>query len=83
MVSRSGLVQFEGPSIDGMSQSDLTTMRRRVGFLFQQAALFDTAFDPLALRIDVHYFVPQTIQIVLVGWHVAKVPNTAKLNQDQ
>ena len=49
----SGQVLFEGISIEGMMQAELTEMRRRVGFLFQQAALFDsfTVFDNVAFGL--------------------------------
>ena len=49
----SGKVLFEGISIEGMMQAELTAMRRRVGFLFQQAALFDslTVFDNVAFGL--------------------------------
>ena len=49
----SGQVLFEGISIEGMMQAELTAMRRRVGFLFQQAALFDslTVFDNVAFGL--------------------------------
>ena len=57
----SGLVEFEGHSIEGMSQYDLTTMRRRVGFLFQQAALFDslTVFENVAFGLRTKGGVPE------------------------
>ena len=51
----SGEVLFQGRSVAGMSERELTAMRLRVGFLFQQAALFDSlsvydnvAFGPRA-----------------------------------
>jgi phospholipid/cholesterol/gamma-HCH transport system ATP-binding protein len=50
-----GDVLFEGTSINKLSEKELTRLRLRVGFLFQQAALFDSlnvydnvAFGPRA-----------------------------------
>jgi phospholipid/cholesterol/gamma-HCH transport system ATP-binding protein len=46
----SGEVRFEGRPLAGMKEGDLTALRLRVGFLFQQAALFDSlsVFDNIA-----------------------------------
>ena len=46
----SGDVLFEGKSVQKMTERELTAMRLRVGFVFQQAALFDslTVFDNVA-----------------------------------
>lgn len=46
----SGEVFFEGKPLRRMSERELTAMRLRVGFLFQQSALFDslTVFDNVA-----------------------------------
>lgn len=48
-----GDVLFEGTSLSTLSEPDLTRMRLRVGFLFQQAALFDslTVFDNVAFGL--------------------------------
>jgi phospholipid/cholesterol/gamma-HCH transport system ATP-binding protein len=48
-----GEVLFEGVSIRTLSETDLTRMRMRVGFLFQQAALFDSlnVFDNVAFGL--------------------------------
>jgi phospholipid/cholesterol/gamma-HCH transport system ATP-binding protein len=48
-----GEVLFEGASVHALSERDLTRMRQRVGFLFQQAALFDslTVFDNVAFGL--------------------------------
>ncbi|MBA4190440.1 MAG: ABC transporter ATP-binding protein [Planctomycetaceae bacterium] len=48
-----GEVYFEGTSLGTLSERDLTLMRLRVGFLFQQAALFDslTVFDNVAFGL--------------------------------
>jgi phospholipid/cholesterol/gamma-HCH transport system ATP-binding protein len=48
-----GEVLFESVPLRGMSETDLTRMRLRVGFLFQQAALFDSlnVFDNVAFGL--------------------------------
>jgi len=48
-----GEVLFEGTALNTLSERDLTLMRLRVGFLFQQAALFDslTVFDNVAFGL--------------------------------
>ncbi len=48
-----GEVLFEGRPLSKMSERDITAMRLRVGFLFQQAALFDslTVFDNVAFGL--------------------------------
>ena len=48
-----GEVYFEGKPVRGRSERDLTALRLRVGFLFQQAALFDslTVFDNVAFGL--------------------------------
>ncbi len=48
-----GEVLFEGKSIAGMRERELVAMRLRAGFLFQQAALFDslTVFDNVAFGL--------------------------------
>ena len=48
-----GEVLFEGTPLRGLAERDLTRMRLRVGFLFQQAALFDSlnVFDNVAFGL--------------------------------
>jgi phospholipid/cholesterol/gamma-HCH transport system ATP-binding protein len=48
-----GQVFFEGTSVATMTERELTLMRLRVGFLFQQAALFDSlsVFDNVAFGL--------------------------------
>lgn len=48
-----GEVTFEGQPLHRMSERQLTAMRRRVGFLFQAAALFDslTVFENVAFGL--------------------------------
>lgn len=50
-----GDVQVEGKSVLAMRERELTALRLRVGFLFQQAALFDslTVFDNVAFGLRV------------------------------
>jgi phospholipid/cholesterol/gamma-HCH transport system ATP-binding protein len=45
-----GEVNFEGSSLNSLTEKQLANLRLRVGFLFQQAALFDslTVFDNVA-----------------------------------
>ena len=48
-----GEVLFEGRSVGKMTETELTRMRLRVGFLFQQAALFDSlnVYDNVAFGL--------------------------------
>src|SRR3954469_17794482 len=48
-----GEVWFEGTALHTLSETGLTRMRLRVGFLFQQAALFDSlnVFDNVAFGL--------------------------------
>jgi phospholipid/cholesterol/gamma-HCH transport system ATP-binding protein len=48
-----GEVLFEGTPLHRLTETELTRMRLRVGFLFQQAALFDslTVFDNVAFGL--------------------------------
>jgi phospholipid/cholesterol/gamma-HCH transport system ATP-binding protein len=50
-----GQVYFEGTSLQSLSERELTRLRLRVGFLFQQAALFDSlnVFDNVAFGLRV------------------------------
>jgi phospholipid/cholesterol/gamma-HCH transport system ATP-binding protein len=50
-----GEVYFEGASLQSLSERELTRLRLRVGFLFQQAALFDSlnVFDNVAFGLRV------------------------------
>ncbi|HEY2783550.1 MAG TPA: ATP-binding cassette domain-containing protein [Fimbriiglobus sp.] len=53
LLPTEGDIAFEGKSLASMRENELTTMRRRFGFLFQQAALFDslTVFDNVAFGL--------------------------------
>jgi phospholipid/cholesterol/gamma-HCH transport system ATP-binding protein len=48
-----GVMLFDGRPLDQMSQDELTRTRRRVGFVFQNAALFDSmsVFDNVAFPL--------------------------------
>lgn len=48
-----GEVRFEGKPLHSFTENELMAMRRRVGFLFQQAALFDSlsVFDNVAFGL--------------------------------
>jgi phospholipid/cholesterol/gamma-HCH transport system ATP-binding protein len=48
-----GQIWVEGDEITGLQASDLTRVRRKIGFLFQNAALFDSLslYDNLALPL--------------------------------
>ncbi len=52
----SGEVRFEGTSLASMRGRDLARLRTRYGFVFQQAALFDslTIFDNIAFPLREH-----------------------------
>jgi len=51
-----GSVLFDGQDLSKLSQTELTRIRRRIGFVFQNAALFDsmTIFDNVAFPIWQH-----------------------------
>lgn len=53
LAPTSGTVSFEGKSVAAMTEREKTAMRLRVGFLFQQAALFDslTVYDNVAFGL--------------------------------
>ena len=53
LTPTTGEVYFNGQSVRGMRERELTAMRLHVGFLFQQAALFDSlsVFDNVAFGL--------------------------------
>ncbi len=53
MFPSSGHVIFDGQRIDALNDKELTVLRRRFGFLFQSAALFDsmTVADNIAFPL--------------------------------
>ena len=77
-----GDVLFEGKSIHALSERDLTRLRLRVGFLFQQAALFDSlnVFDNVAfgLRAKGGYPEPDVARIVRERVLEVGLPATAE-----
>ncbi|WP_218934052.1 ABC transporter ATP-binding protein [Rubripirellula lacrimiformis] len=48
-----GTVSFDGSRLNGLSQSEIAEIRRRIGFVFQNAALFDSMsiFDNVAFPL--------------------------------
>jgi phospholipid/cholesterol/gamma-HCH transport system ATP-binding protein len=55
-LAQSGSLTFEGQEVGGMNQSELYTMRRRMGMLFQFGALFTdlSVFDNVAFPLREH-----------------------------
>jgi phospholipid/cholesterol/gamma-HCH transport system ATP-binding protein len=53
LAPTTGEVLFEGASLQSLAEAQLTRLRLRVGFLFQQAALFDSlsVFDNVAFGL--------------------------------
>lgn len=51
-----GTIRFDGQEIQGLSEVDYLAVRRRIGMLFQGAALFDsmTVFDNVAYGVREH-----------------------------
>ena len=51
-----GHVSFEGERVDTMSEEELYTMRSRIGYVFQGAALFDSmdVFENVTLSLSEH-----------------------------
>lgn len=49
----SGVIRFQGRSLNGLSERDLIDLRLRIGFLFQSGALFDSLsiFDNVAFGL--------------------------------
>ncbi|MBP3960376.1 ATP-binding cassette domain-containing protein [Gemmata sp. G18] len=70
-----GEVLFEGIPIHQLSERDLTQLRLRVGFLFQQAALFDSlnVFDNVAFGLRAKGGVSDTDIATKVREHVLEV----------
>lgn len=57
-----GQVYFDGESLSEMTQAEITATRKRFGFVFQNAALFDsmTIFDNVAFPVTQHETVPES-----------------------
>jgi phospholipid/cholesterol/gamma-HCH transport system ATP-binding protein len=56
-----GSVQIEGKAIEGLSPNELNDLRKKVGFLFQQAALYDslTVAENVEFPIERHASLPE------------------------
>ncbi len=70
-----GMIMFDGRSLSEMSQAELTLTRRRFGFVFQNAALFDSMsmFDNVAFPLRQSEFVPEAEVTERVMRHIAEV----------
>jgi phospholipid/cholesterol/gamma-HCH transport system ATP-binding protein len=71
----SGMVLFDGRSLHGMKLEELTRTRRRFGFVFQNAALFDSMsiFDNVAFPLRQSEVVSETEVRDRVMQHLAEV----------
>jgi phospholipid/cholesterol/gamma-HCH transport system ATP-binding protein len=85
MLPDSGSVQIDGVEIAGMSERDLTPMRRKVGIMFQGGALFDfmTVGENVAFPLreagvrdpeELETRVAAALDIVRLGGEQAKMP---------
>lgn len=77
----SGAVKFDGVDLQSMSSIDLTKTRRRCGFVFQNAALFDSMniFDNVAfpLRQERGLSDTETHELVFRHLHDVGLPKSA------
>ncbi|WP_419806653.1 ABC transporter ATP-binding protein [Terriglobus sp.] len=81
----SGSICVFGEEITTMSERDLFALRRRVGMVFQESALFDsmTVEDNVAYRLneegvdpgEAHKRVEESLRFVLLGDAIAKFPS--------
>lgn len=81
----SGSICVFGEEITSMSERDLFGIRRRVGMVFQESALFDSmnVEDNVAYRLheegvdegEVHKRVQESLDFVLLGKAIAKFPS--------
>ncbi len=73
-----GMVRFDGRDLAKLSDSELTRVRLRFGFLFQMAALFDslTIFDNVAFGLREHnlFDEPTIARIVAERLHEVGLP---------
>jgi phospholipid/cholesterol/gamma-HCH transport system ATP-binding protein len=80
-----GKVELEGTDLSHMKERDLLKMRRRMGYLFQNAALFDSltvaqnvAFPLLEAglrnRAEIYKRVQEALELVELGEHKDKMP---------
>ena len=81
----SGSIRVDGEDITGLGESDLSRVRRKLGFLFQDAALFDslTLYENLALPLlrltdkspaEVDYVVDRVLRQVGLDGDKKKMP---------
>jgi phospholipid/cholesterol/gamma-HCH transport system ATP-binding protein len=86
MAPDSGTVTFDGTSLGGLSETDLVDVRRRIGMLFQGAALFDSlnVEDNVAFALDEHGIcegerrrdrVAELLEVVGLAGTQAKLPS--------
>jgi len=70
-----GRIIFDGRVLNQMSQEELTLARRRIGFVFQNAALFDSmsVFDNVAFPLRQNDTVAETEVRDRVMQHIAEV----------
>lgn len=81
----SGSICVFGEEITSMSEHDLFAIRRRVGMVFQESALFDsmTVEDNVAYRLneegvdpaEAHARVEESLKFVLLGDSIGKLPS--------
>ncbi len=70
-----GRILFDGQTLRNMSHEQLTAVRRRFGFVFQNAALFDSmsVFDNVAFPLRQNEVVPESEVTRRVMQHIAEV----------
>ncbi len=80
-----GSISFDGASLCGLKERQLTAFRRRIGYLFQNAALFDSfsVFENVAFplieagvrnKAEVQERVQEALDVVELGAHSDKMP---------
>ena len=80
-----GSIQFDGTSLCGLSERQLAPLRRRIGYLFQNAALFDSltvaqnvAFPLIEAGIknpaEIKSRVQEALEVVELDAHTEKMP---------
>ena len=80
-----GSIQFDGAPLCGLKERQLTAFRRRIGYLFQNAALFDsfTVAENVAFPLvesglkdaaEVRQRVQEALDVVELGAHADKMP---------
>ncbi len=80
-----GTICFDGASLCGLKERQLTAFRRRIGYLFQNAALFDslTVAENVAFPLveagvksiaEIDQRVQEALEVVELGAHAEKMP---------